>query len=327
VFPDPGLQNPKLRFHTGGTANGQPEIAPQLPDLPGEPSAWTIVQWKKHELLAPGRMRHDDAASPDPALGAPAVTFDTASGESQVRIFRRGGASPVFELRSAGGWLDDVGGSNLFLQARTLPPAATFDAAIDYDITLRLSAASAQAPNPLALRNGTVLAQVVSGFTLAFTDPDTRTTIPLFLQIVHADSRGAAPDYRGCYPHGRDLEIVSSRILPGDPQLPFAAGTGAPFAARYNLNRYLCDVLARAFQCRRGDGGTSALEWPASARDFRNWRVTGMFIGLETHDTDRRSNSWNKTKQGEVAAAVQVSGLSVSRDTTRPFDGRSCAPK
>jgi hypothetical protein len=327
VFPDPGLLNPKLRFHTGGTANGQSEIAPDLPEIPGEASAWVVVQWKKRDLLKPSRMRRNDVASADLALGAPAYTFGSASGESKVSIFLRSGGGPVFELRSTGGWLDDVGGSNLFLQTRAALPNATFDAALDYSVNLKLPAASAQAPNPLALRNGAVLAQVVSGFSIAFTDPDSKRTIPLFLQIVHADSRGTAADYRGCYPHGGGIEIVSSRILPGDPQLPFAASTGAPLSARYNLNRYLCDVLARGFQCKRGDGSSFPLEFPVAARDFRNWRLTAMFVGLETHDTDLRRSAWIKSKQGDVTVALQVSGLGVTRDGTRPFDGRSCPAK
>ena len=47
VFSDPGLTNPKLRFHTGGVVNNAPEISKDLPNIDGLASSWYFAQWRQ----------------------------------------------------------------------------------------------------------------------------------------------------------------------------------------------------------------------------------------------------------------------------------------
>ena len=147
------------------------------------------------------------------------------------------------------------------------------------------------------------------------------------MQIGLADSRGAVETYRGCSTHDGRREVVYNATLPGDPHVAFDATPRTPLRRiSYDLNRYLCDVLARPFTCQSQDGATEPLTLPSAAHDFRNWSVRELYVGLETEDTDLRPGSPTHAPQGEVSAAIEIADLRVMRDPTRPFDFAACEP-
>jgi len=153
IFPDPGLTNPKLRFHTGRAANGAPELSRRLPDIPGEASSWYVTQWNKGELLMPQRLSLNDNRYADARLGTRLYTFDTNTHESRVGIFVLPGRAGVYELAASGGVLTDAGGSDLLLSANAGRADATFDKAIGLSLDMKLSIATVDAP-PAAAASG-----------------------------------------------------------------------------------------------------------------------------------------------------------------------------
>jgi hypothetical protein len=91
VFPDPGLRNPMLLFHTGRAVPGRgPEISDVAPDIPGRPSGWYIAQWRKSEILGAQSLKLDDPQTRDDSLGIAAWSFATPNGESRVAIYPQG---------------------------------------------------------------------------------------------------------------------------------------------------------------------------------------------------------------------------------------------
>ena len=40
----------------------------------------------------------------------------------------------------------------------------------------------------------------------------------------------------------------------------------------------------------------------------------GMFVGVETEDTDRRTSASDAAKQGDISVALQIADLKVIRD-------------
>lgn len=323
LSPDPGLTNPKLRFHTGKIAKGAPEISPVAPDMPGRPSPWYVVQWSKDELLRPEGMRRGDSQYADPRLGVPAYTWDTASHESRLSIFTQTGGAPVFELAATGGSLSSAGGSNLLLAVDVARPDATFASSIDLSFDVKLSQAEIAAP-PEATRSGAVLAQMISGFTLEFTDPDTRAKLSVFMQIVLGNSRNHFKDYRGCHQHNGQQEIVFNSSEADEVRLPFVASDQAPVHARYNLNRHLCQMLSARFSCHQKDGEPPVpFAFTPAQQDPQNWRLTSMYVGLETEDRDMRPEATTHDQQGRVAVALQLSNLRLTGDASPP--ALSCA--
>lgn len=313
VLPEAGMTRPRLRF--GVDSGPHLRQSPSLPaEMPGAISRWTVLQWKKQELLGPDTRRGPVANDADPLLGLPTYVFETESRESRLEIFASP-HPPVYELYSRGGAHDADGGTNLFLSARTGRRLSTFDHPITYDVTLRLSHAFVSAPRPRSLKDGSVLAQVFSGFVLAFRQPGAKQATILFLQIRHADSRGRQPDYRSCkLRRDGSAVVIYSGVLPDDGDLPFAPGS-VPIRFHYRLNRYLCHALQAPFPC-----SDDAPNWmpPQAARDLANWRMREMYIGLETQDTSLVARSQDRGgKAGTVEAAVQISGLSVYRDRGR----------
>lgn len=309
LFPDPGLTNPKLRFHSGRRVGNEIEISPVLPDILGDASAWTVVQWNKTEILDPSKMLKGDPRYSDRLFGNPKYTFTSENRESRLSIFDTGvGSSKIFELFASGGQLTETGGANLFLAAKALNGGAVLDKPVHYSVKLRISEADVHAPSSL-ISSGVVLAQVISGFTLILSDPESNRRTPVFVQIGHANSRNSYSQYRGCYPNHGNRDIVYNSV--GAKQLRFEAGDAVSF--RFSLNSIVCQMAKRNFLCRRTDGTNEDFSFPAAALDMKNWRVNSMYIGLETQNRDARTDATAEA-QGAISVAVQVSDVSVSKD-------------
>ena len=320
VLPDPGLNNPRLRFHLGSVSDHHPAISPLLPDIPGSPSPWYVTQWSKDELLLPNRMTQD-AGPTDPILGRPLYSFDTPHDVSHLRIYREpGAANYVYELFSRDGGLSRAGGTNLFLSADA-DPSQSFDDDIKLSLRTKISAATIIYDTPLA-QLAPVVAQYFAGFTISFTDPVTKAETPVFMQIDIANSSGHRSTYRGC---GSGSQIIYAKSLDGDPWLPLNSSAGPLPLLTFDLNRYLCDLLTQLFLC--GDGGDAPrpFRFPAAAHNLANWHLSSMYIGLETSNHFTLSRSTNTTPQGLAALGVQLTDLRVRRYPGQVHQGRrSC---
>jgi hypothetical protein len=292
LVPEPG---PRLAFETGAVVNFKAVVFPDRPPVPGPDSTWQVTQWRKREVLRPEAMTRRDARFADPRLGVPAFSWAAADGESRVSYFR-GRQGGVFELEASGGELGPAGGANLFLSADVTRADATFDQPVTLALDLRLSRARASGAAP-AIASGAVLAQVFAGFTLRYTDPGDGRVIPVFLQIPLSNSRNDPTPYRGCHRHDGAVEMTEASLAPGEALIPYAAGPARPVAL--DLNAHLRRLIAAGFTCDEGDGKRRAFVFPAGAREGRNWRVTSMYVGLET--------------EGTVDVAVQVSHLRLIR--------------
>jgi len=323
VLPDPGLTNPKLRFGTGRTVNNRPEISPVAPAMPGAPSEWYIAQWKKTELLRPEAMAQRPQAS-DPDLGPAVYAFDTPSDVSHLHIFQhRHPNRYVYELFARDGTLNPDGGTGLYMSAIAFP-GATFEHPMTLSFEAKIKDARFTYDTPDAQQRGIVFAHFFAGFSILFRDPDTRQIVPTFMQIDFANSRERRTNYRGCSANRPHEEIVYSRSLDGDRWLPMRATPGSLEELHYVLNRYLCDMIAKPFMCRPAEGSRYELKMPASARDFRNWELKSIYVGLETNNRDARPGAHSTDPQGSADLGVQISNLRVERDTRTIVDGHRC---
>lgn len=114
MLPNPGLQNPRMRFHTGGVANNGPEIFPNAPEMPDYPvSDWFIAQWAKTfpgepdgtGLMRPDVMFENAPTTEDSVYGPSRWAFPGGmDNRSHVWIYLQDG-QPIYELYSEHGWL------------------------------------------------------------------------------------------------------------------------------------------------------------------------------------------------------------------------------
>lgn len=313
MFPDPGLTIPRLRFGTGQVLANQPVLSPSLPDIPGPVSQWRVIMWNRDQFLQPDRMTTDDPSTSDTLLGRAAYAFTTPDRTAHLRVYRnRARETWVYELFEQGGNLNS-GGANLFLSATTVVSDLSMDQQIVYSFLGKLSAASVTYDTAEAERNGAVGATAFSGFVLQLREPETNQTATIFLQIPITTSRGGSTYYRGgCRLDGDMASFTANQNVPGDEMLPFRPDPDPPHEFRYVLNRYLCALMVNPFSCS-GHGERQQFSMPTASRDFRNWRLKSMYVGLETRSHDLRPGSRTPGFRGTVALGLQVSDLKVVR--------------
>ncbi len=318
AFPDPGLQNPRLRFHTGAVVNNAPEISNTLPAIEHfQASDWYVTQWRRPSFIQPNIMRPD--AEVDPILGRSLYYFPSQDKKTYLKIYKN--KNYVYELYTQGGELSNFGGTNLFLSSNALTPEVTFEKNVDYFVDMKFNKARIQYDNTRAKQTGAVMSQLFTGFILQFNDPKNPKNLPatLFMQIYHNNTSFPNSEYRGCYRHDSNMEIVYGNVLPNDPRLDFKASNKPAANMKFNINQYLCSMIRKGFDCN-DNGRQYKFDFPESAKDFRNWKITSMYVGLETQDTDLRRESKNPQAQGFVEAAVQISNLQVIKSETKSFD-------
>ncbi len=320
LFPEPGLTNPKLRFATGRVVGNQPEVSPDLPNIPGPPSDWVVGQWQHTHYLS----SNDQVPAPtigDARYGGALYAFNAPFDESHLWIFHDR-ASYVFELFERDGVLRG-GGANLFLSAKA-STEATLDKPIDYALSARISRAEAAYWTATAEASGAVMGQVFSGFVLRFADPQSPRRINMFLQIPIAASRPGHGSYRSCNAGAEIVGVTANESLDRDPPLAFAADPGPLRPLRLRLNDYVCAVITHPAACAQPGGRSTQLGAFARVRDLHNWRLQAMYVGLETQARDLRPGAVTAVPQGSVAVGVQLSGLSITRDEGRNYGDGFC---
>lgn len=319
LFPDPGLTDPRLRFATGRVVANQPEVAAELPDIPGPVSGWVVGQWQHTHYLSSADLLKSPTIN-DSRFGRALYAFDTPFDESHLWIFRDH-SSYIYELFERDGTLIG-GGANLFLSAGAVIKAE-MDKPIDYSLAVRMSKADARYWTATAESSGAVMAQVFTGFVLRFDDPNSRRKINLFLQIPLSGSRPGPSRYRNCHANNDIVGVTANEGLGHEAPLAFQPDAGRLHAFRFRLNDYLCAVVTQPASCQN-DGKTVPLASYPGIRKLKNWRLQSMYVGLETQSQDLRPASPIHVPQGSVEAGLQLSGLHVVRDTAHEYGDGFC---
>jgi hypothetical protein len=304
----PPLDNPKLHFENDGVPDPRPV------GLPGPYSPWRVAQWAKSEALNPEDLRRRQNVGQDPTFGLPIVSDSTSDGESTVSVYRNG-HELVYELESHDGIWQPGGSSNLFLTASPLTNNATFDARINYDFDAKLSRVQIRSNRSGALSNGQVLAHVFTGFTLNARDSQNVWQYNLFLQVGHAASRQEKSGFFSCQINEskKNITFGYGANLEEGLSLRFASDKGRLHHLHFVLNDYLCNILSSVPHCRDEHGRQVSMPFPASIRDLHNWKLGGIYLGLETHNRDVRPGAVDHRAMGEVAVAFQIANLQVVR--------------
>jgi hypothetical protein len=313
----PPLTNLKLRFENSGVPD--PRASPLL----GLISPWRVAQWAKSEALNPIDLRHHDDAPRDPVLGDPEASVVTSDGQSAVLIYRSS-AGYVYELRSENGIRQPGGSSNLFLTASPITQEATFDKAIIYDVDAKLLEAVASYDKPNAWVNANVMAHVFTGFTLNMHGVAGSPNYDVFLQIGHSSTRVEPSGFFTCNVRktGQSITIGFGANPLGMQWLDFTSDHGGLHHLHYVINDFLSDMLARVPHCRDSGRGETNIPFPEAAHILRNWKLGGIYLGLETHNRDVRSTAPEHDVQGRIAVAFQIANLHVRRVSEKRLEQR-----
>jgi hypothetical protein len=311
----PLLDSPKLRFQNSGVLDSR------VPALPGLSSPWLVSQWGKTEALNPGDLRHHDDAHRDPMLGNSEASNATPDGQSALAIYRSQ-AGYVYELRSENGIRQQGGSSNLFLAASPVSQSVSFDNAITYDLDAKLSEATAFYNTPDTRVHADVMAQVFTGFTLNLHGVVGSPNYDVFLQIAHSTTRQEPSGFFTCQvgKSGQNITVGFGSVPLGAQWLDYTSDHGSLHHLHYVLNDYLRDMLARTPTCQDIDGGKTSILFPEAARNLRNWKLGGIYLGLETHNRDLRPAATDHAVRGRIAVAFQVANLHVRRASEKPTE-------
>jgi hypothetical protein len=324
AFPGIGGHVERIHFHTGRVTNNEPEISPILPEMPGVPSRWSLLQWSQSQVILPTSLKTDDRATTDARLGPAKYAFNASDGHSHMWIYLDPTSHrPVYELYERGGALTGAGGANLFLSSDAPQGGISLNHEVLFEVDAKISKASVDA-SMSAQQNGAVLAQVFAGFTVHFPEKDGGTISTMFLQLPIARSTPAQTAYQSCTTEGGHRTIIFGPLQEKNSALPFEADKGALRHLRFNINSYICEILSKPIVC--GDSAGQKTSWMPSAgvTGFQDWKITSMYVGLETEAQDLRPQSLTKDVQGKVEVAMQLADLKVTPDYGHDLSPSSC---
>jgi hypothetical protein len=323
----PGLDGKieRIRFHTGKVVNNQPEISPILPEIPGPPSHWSLLQWAQPEVILPTSLKTNDPTTRDVRFGVAKYAFTAPDGHAHLWIYEDPDSHhPVYELYERGGALTPGGGANVFLASDASPGGISLDHELIYEMDAKISKASVEA-SLSAQKSGAVLAQVFAGFVIHFPELDGKTISTLFLQLPIARSIASPNEYRSCTSDKGHRSIIFGALPDTNSYLPFAADKGPPKQLRSDINSYICKLISGPVNCTDSTGQKTSWSPPATATGFQDWRLLNMYVGLETEAQDLRPQSPTKDPQGKVEVALQLADLKVVPDPRHEFNRSSCA--
>jgi hypothetical protein len=323
LLPGIGNRLERLGFHTGRSVGNRPEISSTRPRMPGPQSAWTLVQWSQPEIISPTSLRLEPTDTIDKRLGLALYAFDTPDGHSHLWIYREKHTHRlVYELYERGGSLTASGGQNLFLSRDAMSPGIRLDHEINYDFYAKISRATIEA-EPLPQKTGAVAAQVFTGFVVQFPENNTEGFSTLFLQLPISQSMSSGVEYRSCASHAQLHTLIVDPLLPNSSELPFRGSSGPLKPIHVTLNGYLCELLLVPFTCTDETGATTTWNVPHDLTTFHEWRITSLYVGLETQTQDLRPNATLTGIQGQTDVALQLANIRVSA-SKRPFTPSNC---
>lgn len=300
----PNLDNPKLRFGTGLVENGQPQISPLLPAVPGTPSPWYLAQWRQSAVM--NGTTTGGGGAPDQYLGAPAYAYEAPDHHAYLRVYTdKPTGHLVYEIGEQGGAGNLGGGADLFLATKLTGDAANFGHKLQLSLHMRLTKADISYDSMTALKSNTVRSRGEVGLAIGFPSPLDGAPGILFMQLTLFSSRGSAVPLISCHLDNGQMQVQFS---PAQPTLPltFAASTAPLQRVSYDLNTYLQQLMAQNLDCQRPDGSQQSVS--LARLDPAKVVVRSVHIGLDTQDTSKRKGSAHfGEKQGDVAAALQIS--------------------
>jgi hypothetical protein len=306
--------------------NNQPEISPVLPNIPGPPSHWSLIQWAQPQIILPTSLKTDDPSTRDTRLGVAKYAFSAPDGHSHLWIYQDPVSHhPVYELYERGGAITTAGGANVFLASDAPRGGITLNHELLYEMDAKLSKASIDATLP-AQESGAVLAQVFAGFVIHFPEADGKNISALFLQLPIARSIAPVNEYRLCTSDNGRRTIILTVLPETTPYLPFRIDKGPLSHLRFNINSYICELISHPVTCMDSSGRKASWSLPGSVTTFQDWTILNMYVGLETEAQDLRPQSLTKGPQGNVEVALQLSNLSVTPNYRQDFNRSSCAP-
>lgn len=299
LITDPSVVSPQMEFNDGDVVNNAAVMDPDLPEISGPKSPWSVIEWSHSAYLQPLQMTRNNQVFSDSLYGALLYTWQAADGTS-LNIYSQSGNSGsgpfVFGLNEPCGGTNGAG-ANLFLSTEiNSSEVPTFNNPITYSLDAKITAATASGQGAL------VLAQVFTGFIVSFNavnNPNYNPNLPTisaFMQVGISNSTGA--QYRYLYHTGNT--ITYTYTLPTDKILPFQATTGAPTHLTYNLNHYLDDMIAH----------DSSL--PSEAKDLGEWSLSAMYVGLENNN-----DATGPSSTGTINSGLQISNLHLQTDTSQ----------
>jgi hypothetical protein len=325
AFPGIGGEVERIRFHTGQVGNNQPQISPILPEIPGRPSHWSLVQWGQSKVILPTSLKTDDPTTRDARLGVAKYAFSAPDGHSHMWIYEDPVSHhPVYELYERGGALTAAGGANVFLSSDAPSGGISLDDELLYEMDARISKASVDA-SVAAQKSGAVLAQVFAGFVIHFPEKDGTSISTLFLQLPIARSIASANEYRSCTSDKGHRSLIFGALPETNSYFPFGPDKGPLKHLRFNINSHICALISRPVVCTDSAGQKTIWPLPDSPTGFQDWKLLNVYVGLETESQDIRSQSPTKDPQGKVEVALQLADLKVIPDARHDFNRASCA--
>jgi hypothetical protein len=323
----PGIEGKieRIRFHTGQVVNNQPEISPILPEIPGPPSHWSLLQWAQPQVISPTSLKTNDPTTRDARLGVAKYAFSAPDGHAHLWIYEDPASHhPVYELYERGGALTPAGGANVFLASDAPPGGISLGHELIYEMDAKISKASVEA-SLAAQKSGAVLAQVFAGFVIHFPEQDSKAISTLFLQIPISRSIESPNEYRSCTTDKGHRSLIFGALPNTNSYLPFSPDKGPQKHLRFNVTAYICKLISQPLICTGSAGEKTSWSLPASISGFQDWKLLNMYVGLETEAQDLRPQSPTKDPQGKVEAALQLSDLKVVPDPQHDFNQTSCA--
>lgn len=324
----PTLVDRNIGVHTGKVVNNQPfvdravNIDPKGSDV--KASHWFLTQWKKKDPLMLNSERKDPIITnsnwTDGFLGKPLFEVNSPINakfgtETSLLIYTNPkDGSNVFEIVGRNGYINQYGGSNVFLTGET---QNTEHGVFNNDINLtfngkisRMNMKSFNSKDPDAIAIGSIF----TGFTAS----NSETNDSIFIQISHSDTRKWFSEHRACYMHGDNLEIVYGYNIDDDFNYTADPAGQALRPKKYNLNRYLCAALKGNFNCPKEVNST---HFPKLRGDLSKWKFGGLYTGIETQVARGPVNQPDNpgVNFGEVESAIQYSNMRVSADTNVKF--------
>lgn len=319
------LTDPNIGVHWGAVQNNQVavdrlvNIDPKGEDV--RKSNWYLTQWKKDAALMLSSSRRDpilhNGPTVDSYLGKSIHEINSPVGkygvETSLLIFKdAANNSNVFEIIGRNGWLNNVGGSNVFLSSPVEDQEHnSFDSEINLTFNGKLSKMKARYnDNSSETKNEVVVGQAFGAFT-AYHKP---TNTSLFVQLSFGDTRGVNMLYKGCYMHGPSVEIVYSHNLDND-FAKSADSESAPLKPKkYYLNKYLCNALKQDFKC---PATVATPDFKGMSKNLNNWKITSLYTGVETQVAKASSSSQEVAgpARGQVEMGMQYSNMRVTANT------------
>jgi hypothetical protein len=312
----PPLTSPRIHFGTGGATPKGAELFPELPNIPGEDSGWTLVQWRKAEPLKPSEFITKSGATPS-------FNWTSPNGASALTISKPDGAY-VYDLVGGNGTADAIGESDLGLSADILPRAVNAAHELVFTVDTRITAAAASYKTSHAEESGAVLAQGGIAFRAAFHDPATHTAYSVQVGIPLINSLNPRPEHVGChfFNEKRAPQLNSENVLGRGTVLPFKPGARLEHLT-YHVDDYICDFISKPVPCRSSDGPHMTMTWPASAADLSNWTIGSVVISIGTQNSG--ADHADPGPQGDIKVGLAISDPRLVA-LAELHDGGHCQP-